>query len=79
MLECSRIGRTVSNWIKVADQKPTPMVPVLIAWAGHPAVKLGWRIGDFWFDRFGPSGWMPPTHWMPLPEPPKLIDPESDA
>jgi hypothetical protein len=60
----------VNVWIKISDQMPDPMTPVLIAWAGYPTVTLGWRAGAFWFDRLGVVTWMQPTHWMPLPQPP---------
>ena len=66
------------DWISVKDRVPEPDQDVLVY---NP--KDGINLGEFDPDQVSEydSGWttfyewaptMSPTHWMPLPEPPKL-------
>ena len=59
----------MSEWISVKDRLPSSDVVVLI-WSKEDGINSGWSLGDGrWRIRF----FLPntPTHWMPLPEPPK--------
>ena len=65
----------MSEWISVEDAEPPLDKTVLICWSDHPDIEPekdfliceeGWPFGD-WAN----FGGCPPTHWMPLPEPPK--------
>ena len=74
--ECS-IGDTfdgfVGNWISVKDRLspvhewvlayPTQLMGVSMAWRLESGKYLS-LLNDYW--------WQPPTHWMPLPEPPEV-------
>lgn len=67
------------NWIKVEDEKPYFDIPVLVycrIWgrylAHYERIDPEHTWGQ-WVDFKGEKGILPPTHWMPLPDPP--IDP----
>lgn len=61
-------GVTVQEWISVKDRLPEKEGKVLVrsasGWVGD--TRYG---GDGKFDHCGL--WVPVTHWMPLPQPPK--------
>lgn len=61
----------MSEWqpIETAPRNGTRM---LVAWLGNPAInRLHFRVRDKeWCDEQGLC-YRQPTHWMPLPEPPK--------
>jgi hypothetical protein len=59
-----------TRWIPVTERLPELNVPCLVYNKSQPTM-VGWRIDD---KRFRiPGSYLPdhPTHWMPLPEPPK--------
>ena len=62
------------EWIKVEDQIPDEGQDVLLFCydqiiVGHCSIKRDGRV-DFW-SMHGDKLYPAPTHWMPLPEPPK--------
>jgi hypothetical protein len=50
----------VSNWVLAY---PTQLMGVSMAWRLEGGKYLS-LLNDYW--------WQPPTHWMPLPEPPEV-------
>ena len=59
-----------NRWIPVSERLPELNVPCIVYNKSQPTM-VGWRIDD---KRFRiPGSYLPdhPTHWMPLPEPPK--------
>ena len=66
------------KWISVEERLPSDHEMVLVAIKEHDGYKIytarhsSWR--DIWYigDMCGVGG-NPPTHWMPLPEPPKGV------
>jgi hypothetical protein len=59
------------KWISVEERLPEVRERVLI-YSYHDGVNTGYRaddIGRFYVDKSYPYR---PTHWMPLPEPPKM-------
>jgi hypothetical protein len=79
--ECERVRET-NGWQPI-ETAPKDRTPVLIAggtvmWLLHPypddmplrVVALAYRDGDEWDDGDGAYTYKP-THWMPLPAPPK--------
>ena len=68
------------RWIPVTEPPPKQEHVWIYYknWAGKWVCNVGWWSGDVWYhhdDTPGPYGWgmahEVPTHWMPLPEPPK--------
>ena len=59
---------TVGGWISVKDRLPMGMQNVLM-FIDCRGVMIGYYspIDELW----SYDGWMPVTHWMPLPLPPK--------
>lgn len=60
-------GVTVQEWISVKDRLPEKNTDVLI-------YNIEEYIGSDFLTKDGKWFWneeLPPTHWMPLPEPPK--------
>ena len=60
-------GVTVQEWISVDDRLPEKNTDVLI-------YNIEEYIGSDFLTKYGKWFWneeLPPTHWMPLPEPPK--------
>ena len=57
------------NWISVEDSLPEKETECLVFESGYMHVTefVGWDEIQ-WFNEHGSSN---PTHWMPLPEPPK--------
>ena len=79
--ECEYNYRVVMEWISVNDRLPEEEGDYLTHWAGS-----SYRPNDICYynsklsNQFDTSGWVllraptheaNPTHWMPLPEPPK--------
>lgn len=69
-------GVTVQQWIPVTERLPEIGRKCLIT--NGEIVKIGWiRPDGVWKtgvrhnDLWGRFSLYPPTHWMPLPEPPK--------
>ena len=69
-------GVTVQEWIPVTDDSPKNGVKVLIA--NEDIVRRGyrrpdgvWKYGAELHERWDKLSLFPPTHWMPLPMPPK--------
>ena len=63
--------RKQSEWISVEERLPEVRQRVLL-YSYHDGVNTGYRadeIGRFYVDKSYPYR---PTHWMPLPEPPKM-------
>lgn len=63
--------RKQSRWISVEERLPEVRQRVLL-YSYHDGVNTGYRadeIGRFYVDKSYPYR---PTHWMPLPEPPKM-------
>lgn len=65
------------KWIPVAERMPEKDVDVLV-WNGcHIWVSdfFTWHIGSIGIDSWRkPQYSADPTHWMPLPEPPKEVE-----
>ena len=66
----------MSEWISVSDRMPDYDIDVLLFGPGWNAVYVGyWRHSHEWIGRYrAEENQLPytdPTHWMPLPEPPK--------
>ena len=71
------------EWISVEDRLPEYSKHVLVVWGKDRHVAAGAvypitrhigkdsPIDDRWFLYPSRSGGIKPTHWMPLPEPPK--------
>ena len=63
------------GWIRVEDRLPEEIIEfVLVArnWGVKTAMEANYVDGKFMTYRFGtPSEFVDPTHWQPLPEPPK--------
>lgn len=45
--------------------------PVLVGTSGLTRLRIADLVDGCWWDVNEGYGLMPPTHWMPLPEPPK--------
>ena len=62
----------VPRWISVEERLPEPDVFVLVGYKRYDHVFEGCYLEDekYWCDREY-SYIAPPSHWMPLPEPPK--------
>jgi hypothetical protein len=65
-----------AEWISVDDRLPEITTPVLVYCkvygrfiATYEDIGAGAKWGN-WKDSNGNLGILPPTHWMPLPEPP---------
>ena len=64
------------DWIDVNERLPESGVDVLVwygEWIVGPRINImhrAWSYGRF-YDHDGCSCGIQPTHWMPLPEPPK--------
>ena len=61
-----------SEWIPVSERKPEIKQRVLVFVDG--GITVAWRRGSYseyndWSGEEGHALW-PPSHWMPLPEPP---------
>ena len=69
-----------SEWISVADRLPDDGVEVLIGWAGCKSIDVASVHRKVWESHGVPylegalCDGVPPTHWMPAPEPPKKPD-----
>ena len=64
-------GYRKQEWISVEDRLPEVRQRVLL-YSYHDGINTGYRadeIGRFYVDKSYPYR---PTHWMPLPEPPKM-------
>lgn len=70
---------TKQNWIPVTERLPEKTQYVLVRYNNNDMVVASWFDGDedirFW-RAMTDEGWCAdcdtePTHWMPLPEPPK--------
>lgn len=57
----------MSEWISVEDRLPSPGIDVLV-WIEQPCIASIDDEGDF---RDHDYYTIVPSHWMPLPEPPK--------
>lgn len=74
-----KTGDVKPPWIVLPDNdwRPIESAPkdgtTVLLWAPHwSAAQTGWTFGaDAWQDCPKDSHLRPPTHWMPLPEPPK--------
>ena len=65
----------MSDWISVKDRLPEFSEPVLVfygyeSYCVATLMRYHSRNGSTWYM---PDKWLPgpPTHWMPLPEPPE--------
>jgi len=56
----------MSGWINVDERLPEEDTPVL-TYHGDEC-DVAWHHNSFWF---GTAEMITPTHWQPLPEPPK--------
>lgn len=60
----------MSEWISLKDRAPDDNVDVLTTDGDYMAVASTSR-WDIWFINDDTAPQWQPTHWMPLPEPPK--------
>lgn len=61
----------MSEWQPIESAEPA--TPVL-TW-GPDGMKVGFYYDGSWLEKGGDDLWMiEPTHWMPLPEPPKEVE-----
>lgn len=56
------------HWVSVFDLMPEDNTSVLVT--NGARMKITKHTKDGWFD----LAWWSPTHWMPLPAPPKIIN-----
>jgi len=65
-------GCVMSEWISVGDRLPNDGELVLIVTVSGDLTDYNFAkwSGDYWTRKAWPLGYAP-THWMPLPEPPK--------
>lgn len=75
---------TVGGWISVKDRLPKVETEVLLVFPHNMAVgcinsRGYWKVnsGDDWYT-FVADEETEPTHWMPLPEPPKEVSEDAD-
>lgn len=60
------------DWISVKELKPRHHVVVLVTNASDKWINCGLWDGREWYNQYDEQGApIIPTHWMPLPEPPK--------
>lgn len=57
----------MGEWIPCSDRMPEVRVEVLV-WDGTGIYQATLRYHGGWASAYGP---LQPTHWQPLPEPPK--------
>lgn len=62
--------REERRWIPVGERLPEDEADVICGYAGFKSFP-GYRQGFNWFDERDSHLAFPPTHWMPLPEPPR--------
>ena len=65
----------MSEWISVVDRLPVPDKDVLLCFeTSQMAVGGKYELDDGWYSITDAEDYTdcdtPPTHWMPLPEPP---------
>jgi len=71
-LLAQKIGPLV-EWVSVKDQMPEEGKYVL-AFEPHGGIFMGFKLGISWCDSRGITRSLEQiTHWMPLPEPPRVI------
>lgn len=63
----------MSKWISVEDKLPEEEGGYLVYWLSEGFSHAWHRVSVCYFveDRFASGSLKQPTHWMPLPEPPK--------
>lgn len=61
----AELERKEREWVSVKERHPSENVAVLV-WLSNGDVTVCWCDGMFW-DGYS----VVPTHWMPLPPPPK--------
>lgn len=68
------------RWIPVGERLPEPWVTVQMVLTDPPIVATGYRLpqtreGDCAFMSFPLGEFVTPTHWAPLMEPPREVEP----
>ncbi len=67
-----RHGESKSEWQPIETAAKNPRERILLFFPKFAGVQIGWfSAQEGWIDVSGPFGRSTPTHWMPLPAPPK--------
>jgi hypothetical protein len=65
--------RNERRWIPVGERLPDEYDVVMVGWAGRRDIGKGYLLNGKWHDPLVCKPDVnPPTHWMPLPEPPQV-------
>ena len=64
-------GVTVQQWISVKDRLPEEGVTVLVCGGRRGVYTAYMNCPDYWHKLNSTNHYCNPTHWMPLPQPPK--------
>ena len=67
----------MDEWISVEDRLPEEGLSVLVGWTGSTDCAIALQNRDKWTSHWNDTCFSgdeePPTHWQPLPEPPKAL------
>jgi hypothetical protein len=61
-----------NSWIPASERLPDEYEVVMVGWAGRRDIGKGYLLNGKWHDPLVCTPDVnPPTHWMPLPAPPR--------
>lgn len=66
-----------TEWISVNERMPAISKQVFVGWQGDSAMTKAFWNGANWWSNGNLLASNPPTHWMPLPEPPPKQEPDA--